>query len=303
MYYLTTPEEIRTILAELAEFNILWLDTEVANYDTKYPRLSLIQVSTYCQDLTGARTCIFDVLDRPHIVDNFINLIMINPQIEKVFHNAQYDLRFLGGDRAKNVTCTLDMARSIPYHILPVSSHSLKYLTHHLTEFRDINKEEQGGDWGQRPLTESQLKYAALDTVYLAQVHLKLLELLQESQSQVETENILDLEQRYREIEKQWKLLDSEMKDLKERIKKTMSSQQIKETSLFKLSSVERKTIKVNFIDLAELCLQEKLSLDLPITLTKETQKNLGRWLNKLALQEEITCYDMLKIKGDNEGD
>jgi len=39
---------------------------------------------------------------------------MLNPAIEKVFHQASYDLKFLGKTKAKNVTCTLEMA--IPYY-------------------------------------------------------------------------------------------------------------------------------------------------------------------------------------------
>lgn len=303
MYYLQEPEEIRNILADLAESNVLWLDTEVADYNTKLPRLSLIQISTYSQDLTGARTCIFDVLNQPSIVVEFINTIMVNPQIEKVFHNANYDLQFLGGKEAKNVTCTLKIAKSIPYHKLPVKNYQLKTLTLHLTEFGDVNKEEQGSDWGLRPLSESQLQYAALDTVYLAQVHLKLLELLEQIQKEEKNHTILDLEQRYRTLENQWKLLDSEMQELKEKIKKTMSSQNIKETTLFKLTSSERKTTKVNFTDLAQLVEREKLSLDLQLTLSKDQQKTLGKWLKVLPLQEEITHYDTLRVKGEDGGE
>jgi ribonuclease D len=300
MFYLKEAQVIEDVLADLSQSTILWIDTEVADYKTKNPRLSLIQVSAFSEDLTGDRACIFDVLEEPSIVNEFINSIMANTKIEKVFHNASYDLRFLGGTQAKNVTCTLKIAKSIPYYILPVKSHSLKSLVLHLTEFNYISKDEQGSDWGVRPLTDSQLKYAALDTVYLAQVHHKLLQLLENNLNQETIEDLSALEFRYQQIEESWMKLDSEMKDLKERIKNAMKIRKIKETALFKLTSSTRKTIKLNFSDLEELIRRENLKLDLELTLSKENQQVLNKWLEQLPILEELNHYDSLRAKLDD---
>lgn len=176
MQYLNKPAEIRNRISQLASAKILWLDTEIADWNTSRPRLSLIQVLSGT-NLTGEYADILDVLDKPDLAKEFISQIMVNPQIEKVFHNASFDLKYLGGDSAKNITCTLKMARKITRDRLQVSNLKLKTLATELCHFSNVDQEEQGGDWGKRSLTQKQLNYAAMDVVYLAAVHRRLLEI------------------------------------------------------------------------------------------------------------------------------
>ena len=176
MLYLKEADEIRAQIVKFASAKILWLDTEIADWNTPYPKLSLIQVLAEPTDLTGESAYILDVLHKPELAAYFINKIMVNLQIEKVFHNASFDLKYLGGQLAQNVTCTLKLARKIRREVLQVSNLQLKTLAIELCHFSNVNKEEQASDWGKRPLTEKQLYYAAMDTVYLAAVHRRLLE-------------------------------------------------------------------------------------------------------------------------------
>ncbi|TBR60315.1 cell division protein FtsK [Westiellopsis prolifica IICB1] len=176
MQYLKESHGIRTQIEKFALYTTLWLDTEIADWHTYYPKLSLIQVLTEPNDYSGKSAYIIDVLGKPDLVLQFINQIMINPKIEKVFHNASFDLKYLGSNSAQNVTCTLKIARKIGKGILEVSNLQLKTLATELCHFSDVDKEEQGSDWKKRPLTEKQLHYAAMDTVYLAAVHRYLLE-------------------------------------------------------------------------------------------------------------------------------
>lgn len=177
MQYLTKATKIKVQIANFALAKTLWLDTEIANWNTSSPSLSLIQVLADPKDSTGQSVYIIDVLHKPDLAAYFINQIMVNPQIEKVFHNASFDLRYLGGHLAKNVTCTLKISRKISREILQVSNLQLKTLAAELCHFSHVDKEEQGSDWAQRPLTQKQLHYAAMDTVYLAAVHRRLLEI------------------------------------------------------------------------------------------------------------------------------
>ena len=176
MQYLKNSADIKTQIMQFALAKMLWLDTEIADWNTSFPRLSLIQVLAVPQDYTGEDVYLLDVLDKPDLVIFFINKIMMNHQIEKVFHNASFDLRYLGDKSALNVTCTLKIARKIKREILQVSNLKLKTLAVELCSFLDVDTEEQASDWGKRPLTDKQLKYAAMDTVYLAAVHRRLLE-------------------------------------------------------------------------------------------------------------------------------
>ncbi|MDJ0697641.1 DNA translocase FtsK [Mastigocoleus sp. MO_188.B34] len=176
MQYLIQANEIKAQIAKFSLAKVLWLDTEIADYWTAYPRLSLIQVSLDNRDKTGESAYILDLLDKPELVDEFIKQIMLNPQIIKVFHNASFDLKYLGGKSASNVICTLKLARKITKKVLQTSDLKLKTLAVELCHFSNVDTEEGRSDWGKRPLSQKQLQYAAMDTVYLAAVHLRLLE-------------------------------------------------------------------------------------------------------------------------------
>ncbi len=298
MLYLTDSNDIKKAIEKLTTSNLLWIDTEVADYNTRKPRLSLIQILAKPEDLIGDNVSILDVLDNDNLIDFFIEKIMLNPDIEKVFHNAKYDIKFLGKNQAKNITCTWEMSKKLPYYILPVPDLKLKTLAEKLTNFKNIDKELQGSDWGQRPLTEKQLEYAKMDSVYLAQVHLGLLELIQQNNYESANDNLDELTDRYQEVLHEWKLLDSEVSHLLERIKLVMQAQNISETSTFKLSSVKRNTQKVNFSELATIIQRQGIDFDFPITLTQKLQKDLGNIIDKLSLNTESSSSWKLTFKG-----
>lgn len=171
MTYLTRNREIETAIQALAHETILWLDTEVAEWWTPTPKLSLIQALTDEKDMDGTSAYLLDVLKHPTLACLFINKVMENPKIEKVFHNASYDLRFLGKERAQNVTCTLKLAKQWPKTALGVPDYKLKTLAKELCGFTNVDAEQQSSNWGKRPLNAQQLLYAKMDTVYVAQVH------------------------------------------------------------------------------------------------------------------------------------
>ncbi|MBA3922555.1 MAG: ribonuclease D [Nostocaceae cyanobacterium] len=306
MPYFTDLCEIHSTIALCAQASTLWIDTEVSEYKSKNPQLSLIQILDDANDMTGDRIYILDVLKQPSVVTTFVDEIMVNPAIEKVFHNAKYDVNFLGKSKVKNVTCTLEMARKIPYHILPVPNYELKTLATQLCKFRDIDKELQGSDWGKRPLTEDQIEYASLDCIYLAQVHLRLLELSVKTNTDPSQEDLTLLGERYTQIEQQWKMLNSEMEYLQEKIKKAMQAQDLSETSYFKLQKSDRATVKVSFSELAKLVETAGINFDFPVTLTQKLQKDLGENLQQLPVEVDKTTVWRLTPKtpeSDNQNE
>lgn len=284
MPYLTAANDIKALIAKISQANILWVDTEIADYKSN-PKLSLIQVLADSTDSTGDATFLLDVLDQPELAKDFINQIMVNPDIEKVLHNASYDIRFLGNDDAQNVTCTLKMARKIPAYILPLPNRQLKTLIETLCGIAYVDKTEQSGDWARRPLTQKQLEYAKMDAVYLVQVHRRLLEILAQCYPEPTTENLTALGEKYQAIESQWKPLDVEFAEVKERFKAGMMAQKLKDSSYFELSS--SITMKVDFLTLAKLTQTEGIELNFPVTLTKEIQKQLGEVITDPSLEVE----------------
>lgn len=302
MPYFTSASDIKARIAEYTKAKVLWLDTEVADYKTDSPRLSLIQVLDNSSEVRGdakalqqfaESVSIFDVLDQPSLVAEFIEKIMLNPAIEKVFHNASYDLNFLGKKKAKNVTCTWELAKKIPYYLVPLPNFQLKTLAETLCHLPVVDKTEQGSDWGRRPLTPNQLFYAKMDAVYVAQVHHRLLQL---NEPDPATDDIEALTIRYRQIEHQWKKLDTEMNQVKERLKAAMDAQKVKEIKGFKLTSQTRTTKKVAFTPLAKMAQELGIDLDLSVTLTKALQKELGEAIAQLPVEEEKTTLLQLKV-------
>ncbi|UBF27001.1 PD-(D/E)XK nuclease family protein [Kovacikia minuta CCNUW1] len=177
MSYLTKSDDIRAAIYQLTAYSRLWVDTEVAEWWTFFPKLSLIQVLANSDDFKGDSVYLLDVLNQPDLVQLLIDQIMVNPNIEKVFHNASYDVKFLGKGSAKNITCTLKLAKQFPKAVLGTSNCKLKTLAKELCNFTNVDAEQQASDWGKRPLGTEQLLYARMDTVYLAQIHQYLLKL------------------------------------------------------------------------------------------------------------------------------
>lgn len=180
MLYITKVNEIISAIDKLALSKTLWLDTETADWQTPYPKISLIQATDDVTDIKGDKAYVLDVLNKPEVIAYFISQIMANKKIEKVFHNANYDLKFLGKDQAKNITCTFQLARKLKHSFKEVAqlpNLKLKTLAEELCGFSNVDKTEQSSDWRKRPLTKSQLEYANLDSVYLAQIHRRLIEI------------------------------------------------------------------------------------------------------------------------------
>ncbi|MDF5707636.1 MAG: ribonuclease D [Nostoc sp. S4] len=302
MPYLTSARQIRAIVAEYTQAKTLWIDTEVADYKSRNPKLSLIQVLDNPDDMSGDRVYLLDVLEQPDIIAEFIQEIIVNSSIEKVFHNASYDLKFLGNKKAKNITCTLEIAKKIPYYLLPLPNYQLQTLATALCSFNNIDKQEQQSDWGKRPLTEEQIEYAYLDCIYLAQIHSNLLKLQAKTSPDPATEDLEMLGARYSQLEQQCKLLNSEFEHLQERIKKAMPAQNISETTDYKLTSYERTTVKTTFTELVNLAQTQGLNLDFPITLTQKLQKDLGQNLEQLSVDiDKTTAWRLTPKTQDSE--
>ena len=175
---LTTAADISAAIERLRCCSRLWLDTEIAEYwDAKRRRVSLIQALADGVPPNTREAIILDVIDQPSLVSLFVDRIMKEPSIQKVFHNAGYDLDYLGCDQAVNVFCTREESKVLPESRVSLpKSKSLKSLHEHFG-FGEVDKTGQDSDWKRRPLARWQLKYAALDCTQLRMVHLKLIEM------------------------------------------------------------------------------------------------------------------------------
>src|SRR5207249_2765756 len=119
-------------------------------------RIFLVQLAT------RARTAIVDPLVLPDLSP--VGALLADPGVEKVFHDADYDLRILDRDygfRAVRVFDTRIAAQLAGEPAVGLAALLEKYLGVKLA------KEHQKADWSRRPLPPAMLEYAAADTQHL----------------------------------------------------------------------------------------------------------------------------------------
>lgn len=160
------------------------IDTETTGLDPIKDRLCLIQI------YDGDMTYILKYNDRIKY-NNLIN-ILENKHIKKVFHHANFDLRFLlknlGIEEINNVACTKISSKLL--NGLDESS-SLKYLVKKYLDI-DIDKKLQTSDWREENLSEEQIVYAQNDVIYLFKLWIVIKGLLIENKKDLLAQKCFD---------------------------------------------------------------------------------------------------------------
>lgn len=109
-----------------------------------------------------------------------LKLLLEDKNIKKVFHHANFDLRFLSENidnvDISNVACTKISAKLLNGLN---EKNSLKYLVSKYLG-KNINKEMQKSDWSKMELSDLQLEYACNDVIYLYDLWVEVKSLLEE---------------------------------------------------------------------------------------------------------------------------
>lgn len=150
---------LKQMIADLSTQPRLAVDTESNSLHAYREQVCLIQFSTPTTDY---------VID-PLALDDLSVLgpLFSNPNIEKIFHAAEYDLICLRRDfhfQFSNLFDTMHAARVLGYPFV-----GLDNLLAEKFQF-EMDKRHQKADWAMRPLTPAQLDYARLDTHFLFQL-------------------------------------------------------------------------------------------------------------------------------------
>jgi ribonuclease D len=158
--YVTTPEEMARTVAALAGARIIGVDTEGASLHRYRDRVCLIQISSETENY---------ILD-PLLLDSLFTLgpILENRSILKIFHGADYDLLSLKRDFQFKIGPIFDTA--LAARAVGIPSFSLQSLVERFFQVA-FPKTHQKSDWSGRPISQSQMDYAAGDTVYLIRLH------------------------------------------------------------------------------------------------------------------------------------
>jgi ribonuclease D len=167
---ITTADSLATAVREMAESDVIAMDTE-SNSRHHYPeQLCLIQVAT------RRGLYIIDTILLPDIQP--LKAILEDVRIQKVIHGADYDIRCLDRHydyRVNNLFDTSVAARFAGLTEFGLAALLKNQLGLNITK----NERIQQSDWGRRPLSEEAWRYAAEDVQHLFKLREKLLEMLE----------------------------------------------------------------------------------------------------------------------------
>jgi ribonuclease D len=167
--YIERPDQLLALVDELKGETLLGVDTEAAGYHRYFDRLSLLQISS--------RT-------RNYLVDPFsvgdlapLGALFADRGVEKIFHDADYDVRILDRDAGLHLSGLFDTqiaAAFLGERQLGLGNIAEKYLG------LKLPKEFQRADWAERPLSDGMKEYAATDTAHLPDLRDRLKEALEQ---------------------------------------------------------------------------------------------------------------------------
>lgn len=159
----TTESALATLVDELSEVPRYALDTEFHRERTYWPRLALVQVAWRSQPEGRSRVALVD----PLAVDpEPLAKVLDGPGV-MVAHAASQDLEVLG--RACHLLPGRLFDTQIAAGFLGYGSASLASLVERFLGLR-LAKGDRLTDWSRRPLTASQVAYAASDVAYLLEL-------------------------------------------------------------------------------------------------------------------------------------
>ena len=159
------------IPSEIKFRDIVAIDTETMGLKFHRDRLCMIQLSSG----DGKAHLVQVSREELEKKDKFINLkkILNDKNLTKLFHFARFDIAVL-----EKYVCTIKG----PIYCTKIASklcrtfgarHGLADLCRDLLSL-ELDKQNQTSDWGSKELSDSQLKYAASDVLYLHKIKVKL---------------------------------------------------------------------------------------------------------------------------------
>jgi ribonuclease D len=166
-----SDEALREMLAQGAGSEAVIVDTEFMRRNTFYPQVALVQLCFARQDTPDAHTAW--LIDPLTIKDpGPLAALLTDPNVVKVLHSVSEDLEVFQNWLGVQPQPLFDTQRAAG---LVGRGFGMGYraLVDSICDV-DLPKGETRSDWLQRPLTQSQCEYAALDVTWLLPVWRKL---------------------------------------------------------------------------------------------------------------------------------
>ena len=167
--YISNQENLDAFVRRAASSSVLAIDTEFLREKTYYAKLCLLQLAT------DTEVAIVD----PFAVDDLSVLVPLleDQSIMKLFHAGHQDLEILYRTLGVLPSPLFDtqVAAALLGHTLQIGYGPLVHSLCGVT----LKKSDSFTDWSRRPLSASQLDYAADDVLYLPQVYRIMVERLE----------------------------------------------------------------------------------------------------------------------------
>jgi len=161
-----TRAELEALAHELLAEDVVAFDTEADSFYHYFDKTCLVQIATRRQIYLVDPLAFGGPAELAPLAPVFAD-----PEIRKIFHAAEYDIFVLkrdGGFRFAGLFDTMVSAQLLGYPSIGLQA----LVERHFGV--SLPKDEQRSDWSSRPLTGSQLDYAAADVVYLVALAEKL---------------------------------------------------------------------------------------------------------------------------------
>ncbi|MDR0485021.1 MAG: HRDC domain-containing protein [Alphaproteobacteria bacterium] len=177
-------KELDSYIAEMKKCEYLAIDTEFIRRSTYYPKLSLIQIC-----FKPKFAIIIDCLSTLNL-DVFIDEIIYNPKIIKVFHSSKQDLEIFYYKKKSLPTNVFDTQLAVML-INFTKDISYEKMVKDLLN-TELDKSLSTSNWLQRPLSKEQQDYASNDVLYLYEAYTAILKLLEKHNRLTWLENLFD---------------------------------------------------------------------------------------------------------------
>jgi ribonuclease D len=154
--YVDSALELAALIVAVRRESRVGVDTEAASFHRYRDRIYLVQLSSPTQAALIDPLAIADL--------GPLGTLLADAQLEKVFHDADYDLRVLDRDYGFHAVRLFDTR--IAAQLAGEPAIGLAALLEKYVGVK-LDKEHQKADWSLRPLPPPMLAYAAADTQYL----------------------------------------------------------------------------------------------------------------------------------------
>ena len=153
---LATTAEIEELAAELGRETVIAVDLEADSMHCYQEKVCLLQFST------PERTVLVDPLDVGDL--SALASVLADPEVRKIFHAADYDIRCLNRDFGfviRSLFDTMIACQFLGEEKVGLADVLGKYFG------VALDKQYQRADWAARPLIDGMIRYAAEDTRHL----------------------------------------------------------------------------------------------------------------------------------------